>query len=102
MKYTREQIESVQIEMMRLARLHPTSQEADAMGDANDMLRQLIEENDALREDTARLDFVEANPQKNLRKIKRNWSFMGFTNYEYEVFSTVREAIDAARKESKE
>jgi hypothetical protein len=48
--------------------------------------------------DTKRLDYIEAHPEKNLQKHKKHWSFMGFTNYEYEAFPTLREAIDAARK----
>jgi hypothetical protein len=46
--------------------------------------------------DAARLDFVEANPHMFLRRHKKHWSFIGFTNYEYDVHKTVREAIDAA------
>ena len=52
----------------------------------------------AAQKDAERLDYVQANSGYTLRKYKRRWSFKPFTNYEYEVFDTVREAIDAAIK----
>ena len=53
---------------------------------------------EAAKKDAERLDYVQANSGYTLRKYKRHWSFKPFTNYEYEVFDTVREAIDAAIK----
>lgn len=47
--------------------------------------------------DAARLDFIEANPNLRLNYRKKHWSLVGMTSYEYEVFKTLREAIDAAR-----
>ena len=52
--------------------------------------------------DTARLDFIQANPTLTLRHHKRHWSLVGFTNYEYRVFKTVREAIDHAMNGGKD
>lgn len=46
--------------------------------------------------DTKRLDFIEANTDLQLKLHKRRWSFVGFTNYEFEVHKTARAAIDAA------
>lgn len=46
--------------------------------------------------DAARLDFIEAHPEKQLRCHKKRWALVGFTNYPYEVFGNVRDAIDAA------
>ena len=65
------------------------------------MAKLLTEEeyNDLLA-DRERLNFIEAHPEMNLRKHKKHWSFIGFTNYEYDVFKTLREAIDNARKQS--
>lgn len=51
---------------------------------------------DAEKLDAARLDFLDANPEKQLRYHKNRWALVGFTNYPYEVFRSVREAIDAA------
>ncbi|WP_443115449.1 hypothetical protein [Herbaspirillum seropedicae] len=45
----------------------------------------------------SRLDFIEANPQLSLRFHKKRWALIGMTNYEYEVFKNLRDAIDAAR-----
>lgn len=46
--------------------------------------------------DTARLDFMQSQPEMSLRYRKRRWAFVGFTNYEYPTFPNTREAIDAA------
>ena len=46
--------------------------------------------------DTARLDFMQSHPEMSLRHRKRRWAFVGFTNYEYPTFPSIREAIDAA------
>ena len=46
--------------------------------------------------DTDRLNFLQLNPALTLRCHKKRWSLVGLTNYEYEVFKTVREAIDDA------
>jgi hypothetical protein len=48
--------------------------------------------------DKDRLDFIEAHPEMSLRKHKKHWSFVGFTNYEYSVFTDVRGAIDNAMR----
>lgn len=52
-------------------------------------------------EDTARLNFVQANPGLTLRNLKsgRYWSLDGFSNYPQDTYHTVREAVDAARRE---
>lgn len=47
-------------------------------------------------DDTELLDFVAQHPEMTLRCHKKRWVFIGFTNYEYEVFKTPREAIAAA------
>ena len=46
--------------------------------------------------DAERLDFVERHPEMNLRHRKGKWAFLGFTNYEYVLHQSLREAIDAA------
>lgn len=50
-------------------------------------------------DDTARFNFIEANPTKSLRYHKKRWAFVGLTSYEYETYSTAREAIDAVMGE---
>ena len=47
-------------------------------------------------EDAARLDFIERHPEMSLRHRKGRWAFLGFTNYEYDLHQSLREAIDAA------
>jgi len=47
--------------------------------------------------DTERLDFIETNPNLRLTYHKKRWALIGMTGYEYEVFKTAREAIDATR-----
>lgn len=55
-------------------------------------------------EDSARMDFIESHPgwlnvSRPGHKTKQAWSFRPpFTNYEYDVFKTAREAIDARRR----
>lgn len=46
--------------------------------------------------DKDRLDFIQANPILTLRHYKKHWSMRVFSNHEYNVFKTVREAIDDA------
>ena len=46
--------------------------------------------------DTERLDWLEQHPEFTLRKHKGHWGCTKFTNYEYNVYKTIREAIDAA------
>lgn len=60
--------------------------------------RELVE----VRKDAERLNFIEAHPEKSLRFHKKHWSFVGFTNYEYDVFRTAREAVDSAILAAKE
>ena len=54
---------------------------------------------DTVLEDAARLDFIEKHPDMRFRHRKGKWAFGGFTNYEYEMLPSLREAIDAARKQ---
>lgn len=54
---------------------------------------------DDILADAARLDFVEANTNRYLRSWKKHWSFVGMTNYTYEVFRSLRDAIDHAMKD---
>lgn len=56
----------------------------------------LIAENAELRKDSERLNFIESQNHRTLRFYKKRWSFEGFTNYEYSVFKSLREAIDSA------
>ena len=56
---------------------------------------------DSVLEDAARLDFIERHPEMSLRHRKGRWAFLGFTNYEYDLHQSLREAIDAAMLEEK-
>lgn len=49
--------------------------------------------------DTARLDYMQAHPEKFIRYRKGKWTFLGFTNYEFDMHQTLREAIDASARE---
>lgn len=49
--------------------------------------------------DTARLDYMQAHPEKFIRYHKGKWAFLGFTNYEFDMHPTLREAIDASARE---
>ena len=51
--------------------------------------------------DTERLDYMQAHPEKFIRYHKGKWAFLGFTNYEFDMHPTLREAIDAAVKTTK-
>lgn len=85
MKYTREQIEDV-----INGKCHVVVQS---------MLVQLLAENDALREDAERLDFVEKNPHIALKWHRKcKWWMDTSINYEKDCFATARQAIDAARQ----
>ncbi len=56
----------------------------------------LLAERDALEKDAERMAFIEEHPNW-LRKHKKHWQCVNpFTNYEYPVFKTAREAVDAA------
>lgn len=47
--------------------------------------------------DAERLDWLEQHPEFTLRKYKRNWfCIKATTNYEFNVYPTMREPIDAA------
>lgn len=47
--------------------------------------------------DTSRLDFLQANPDMPLKKWKKHWSCVEqLCSYEYQVYETAREAVDAA------
>lgn len=98
MNYTREQIEAFVSESESIF-THPewrNSRESHAAA----MLRQLLAENDALREDAERLDFIEAHPHIALKWHRKcKWWIETSVNYENDCFATAREAIDAARKE---
>ena len=54
---------------------------------------------DSVLEDAALLDFIAQHPEMSLRHRKGKWAFVGFTNYEYEMLPSLREAIRAARKQ---
>jgi hypothetical protein len=60
------------------------------------MNRELLAEVERMRVDAERLNFIQANPKLRLCNYKRRWALVGLTNYEYDTFKTVREAIDAA------
>lgn len=70
--------------------------EADSVDEARAEVAKLKAENESLRKDAERLDFIESKNNMRLSFRKNHWSFIGFTNYEYPVFRTVREAIDSA------
>lgn len=56
----------------------------------------LLAERDAAQKDAERMAFIEEHPNW-LRKHKKHWQCVNpFTNYEYPVFKTAREAVDAA------
>jgi hypothetical protein len=61
---------------------------------------RLKAEVERLRKDAKRLNWLESHPSYQVRKHKKRWSCVEFTNYEYETFPTMREAIDSAMKES--
>jgi hypothetical protein len=63
----------------------------------------LLKQNEELKKDAERLDVLEAalKTGKRLSYYKKNFSLIGLTNYEYEVFRTVREAIDAFKEQTK-
>lgn len=46
--------------------------------------------------DTARIDWLEHHPEFTVRKHKKRWMCTKFTNYEFNTYPTMREAIDAA------
>lgn len=48
------------------------------------------------RNDTERLDWMQAHPEFCLRKHKQRWTYAPMTNYPYNTYTTVRDAIDAA------
>jgi hypothetical protein len=72
---------------------------ADARHAAAELVAASVQQD---KQDAELLDFVEAHPEMSLRKHKKRWSFVGFTNYEYETFPTAREAIRAAMAARKE
>ena len=59
-------------------------------------IERLRAENEVLRKDFERLNFIESRNHRRLVFRKKLWSFQGFTNYEYPVFKTLRDAIDEA------
>ena len=57
--------------------------------------RAMLEVIQQAEADTKRLDKLEANFESNPpRRHKGRWSMAGLTNYEYDTFATLREAID--------
>ncbi len=46
--------------------------------------------------DEMRLNWLEQNTDFSLNFHKKRWSCIRFTNYEYNTYKTMREAIDAA------
>lgn len=58
--------------------------------------KALLAERDAAQKDAERMAFIEEHPNW-LRKHKKHWQCVNpFTNYEYPVFKTAREAVDSA------
>ena len=51
--------------------------------------------------DAELLDFMEKHPEKWLRYRKGKWAFEGFTNYEFDMYPSLREALAAAKREVK-
>ena len=69
----------------------PTDAEINALAEP-----YLIRMFSSVLEDAARLEFIERHPEMSLRHHKGRWAFLGFTNYEYDLHQSLREAIDAA------
>lgn len=46
--------------------------------------------------DTERLDWLEQHPEFRLFKHKKRWCCIPFTNYPFNGYKTIREAVDAA------
>lgn len=46
--------------------------------------------------DTEILDWLEKNPGFRTNKGKRGWVCTDFSNYPYEIYPTLREAVTAA------
>lgn len=46
--------------------------------------------------DTELLNWLEQHPEFSLRHHKKRWTCSTFTNYEYNAYKTIREAIEAA------
>jgi len=62
---------------------------------------QLAEGLRAAELDGKRLDWIQAHPSCRIEHRKRGYAVLsGFTNYEYELHQTLREAIDAAMEET--
>lgn len=91
---------SRELEKLRGVDRSQSAGEIDAERDINEQLTNDLlaaeAKIEALRKDAERLDFIESQNHKTLRFHKKKWSFEGFTNYEYSVFRSLREAIDAA------
>ena len=68
---------------------------------ADALLRAARDPADSVQEDAARLDFIERHPEMSLRHRKGRWAFLGFTNYEYDLHQSLRDAVDAAMLEEK-
>jgi len=96
MKYTREQIEN----------FGAADYGCTDAYELKEMLRQLLAENDALREDAARLDWLDAKNKGHSYYTGYVWQKEGFENNRGLVAAiqnkkskmTARQAIDAARK----
>ncbi|MGB4448695.1 MAG: hypothetical protein WBI92_11740 [Cloacibacterium sp.] len=56
---------------------------------------------DSKSEDTELLDFIEQHPEMSFRYRKGKWAFVGFTNYEYEMLPSLRDAVRHTLKEVK-
>lgn len=56
---------------------------------------------ESLIEDGKIVDHIQSHPEISLRYHKKRWSFIGFTNYEYDTFETVRQAISTAMQGKK-
>lgn len=61
------------------------------VGLASDLNRELDPTSDEIR-----LNWLEKNTNFSLRFHKKRWSCTRPTNYEYNTYKTMREAIDAA------
>jgi hypothetical protein len=94
-----DRIEQLEAEVLEQRRLNGMGAERELALLAK--VERLERENAELRKDAERLDFIEKNSDHRIIRCKRGrrWAFeRAFTNYEYPVFPTLRDAIDEAMK----
>lgn len=85
-----------ELELVKCANKHANAAIGDIANECKVYVAKLAE----VEKDKARLDWLEKNPSKPLHYYKKTWVAIGFTNYEYGTYSCVREAIDAAMKQT--